>query len=108
MEAGDVVKIGGEKEITICDDKDSIFGVISTAPGFLLNADVDGHPVALKGRVPTKVKGPLSKGQRVVLSDEAGIAVGVDMEDANSLHVIGRAIAEKTTDEIELWEIILT
>ncbi|MDC1214274.1 hypothetical protein N8000_07385 [Rhodospirillales bacterium] len=108
LEAGDVVKIGGEKEITICDSVDSMFGVISTAPGFLLNADSEGYPVALKGRVPVKVKGPLTQGQRVILSDEAGIAAGSCCDDVDALHVIGRAIAEKTTDETELWEIILT
>ena len=91
LEAGDVVKIGGEKEITLCDDVDTMFGVISTKPGFLLNAGADGYPVALKGRVPVKVKGHLSKGQRIILSDEAGIAVGVDLDGLNSLHVIGRA-----------------
>ena len=107
LEAGDVVKIGGEKEITLCDDVDTMFGVISTKPGFLLNAGADGYPVALKGRVPVKVKGHLSKGQRIILSDEAGIAVGVDLDGLNSLHVIGRALKEKTTEDVELWEIIL-
>jgi len=108
LEAGDVVMIGGDEEITICTVAEDVFGVISTAPGFLLNAAADGYPVALKGRVPVRLKGPLHKGQLIVLSDEAGVAMGAEGEDVNPFSVIGKAIHDKTTDTKELVEIILT
>jgi len=108
LEAGDVVMIGGDKEITLCSVAEDVFGVISTAPGFLLNAGAKGYPVALKGRVPVKLKGPLHKGQLIVLSDEHGVAMGAEGEKANPFSVIGKAIHDKTTDTKELVEIILT
>jgi len=108
LEAGDVVMIGGEKEITLCSVAEKVFGVISTAPGFLLNAGATGYPVALKGRVPVKLKGPLHKGQLIVLSDEHGVAMGAESKEVNPFSVVGKAIKDKTTDTKELVEIILT
>ena len=39
-----------------------IAGVISDKPGFLLNADSIGQPVALVGKIPVRVKGEIEKG----------------------------------------------
>lgn len=91
---GTLVKIGGEKEITATEfaGDPGIFGVISTAPAFLMNKDAgtdETHPpVALKGRVPVRVIGPISKGQRLAASATPGVAQGV-ITDANT---IGRAL----------------
>jgi hypothetical protein len=50
--------------------QDSIpVGVISTAPAYLMNADSEGQAVALKGRVPVKVTGAVTKGQAVYVDD---------------------------------------
>ena len=48
-------------------------GVISTNPAFLMNSELDGQPVALKGRVPVRVIGPISKGS-ALCSAENGCA----------------------------------
>ena len=66
-EVGTVVEFGGDKEITIAtEDSTAVAGVISTDPAFLMNKDEHGLPVALRGRVPCKVKGKVKKGQLMV------------------------------------------
>jgi hypothetical protein len=69
-EPGTVVKIGGQNEITeVTDPHDDVFGVIRTKPGFVLNENYDHDPlmqlVALVGRVPCWVEGPVRKGERL-------------------------------------------
>ena len=63
----------------------------------------NAYPVALKGRVPCIVKGPVHKGQRIVASDIAGVGMGVDRADINA--VIGRAISTKESDQIGTVEV---
>ena len=68
---GTVVKLGGNAEITETvsqGDKD-VFGVISTQPAFLMNAEGDGLPVAMTGKVPVKVEGIIAKGERLISSN---------------------------------------
>jgi hypothetical protein len=112
MEPGDVVKIGGEKEITkttVENDAD-VFGVISTDPAFKMNADAgtDGsHPyVALSGRVPCKVEGTVSKGQRLVSSTTPGVAKGVT-DTITPLSIVGRALEDKTDEGVSIIEIVV-
>lgn len=71
---GTVVRIGGEKEITSASSGDYFFGVISTSPGYLLNSNANGLPVALTGRVPVLVTGAVSKGDPIGMSSLDGIA----------------------------------
>lgn len=106
---GNLVKLGGTKEITktVSEFDNQVFGVISTAPGFLLNSRLKlaehAYPVALKGRVPCLVKGTVRKGQRIVASDVAGIGMATDHFDAAT--IIGRAIGEKHSDDIGAVEV---
>jgi hypothetical protein len=82
-EAGTVVVIGGEKEITASTEGDKAIGVISTNPAYMMNSEqVGGVYVALKGRVPVKVIGSVVKGQRLVASNN-GYATVVDGTSGN-------------------------
>lgn len=113
-EPGTVVRLGGPKEITQtlqANDAD-IFGIISTAPGFEMNAGAGSdatHPyVALAGRVPCKVIGKIRKGQRIVSSNTPGHAMadlGHGVLDYRL--VIGRALADKTEDGVGVVEIVV-
>ena len=102
LEEGDVVMIGGEKEITKTDRESTpeVFGVISTSPAYAMNSDSgtdDTHPyVALAGRVPVKVVGKVLKGQRLVASSQSGIAIAA--ETKNIFAVVGRAL--ESSDEL--------
>ena len=76
---GTLVKFGGEKEITIADDKAN--AVITTRPGLILGGDSkssdDGkiyRGIALAGRVPVKCLGPIKKFDAIALSRTAGYA----------------------------------
>lgn len=74
-EAGTLVKFGGEQEITLATDKAN--AVISDKPAFTLADNLkDAIPVALAGRVPVKVVGPICKFDRLMLdTNNPGCAI---------------------------------
>jgi len=52
-----------------------VLGVISAKPAFIMNDEAEGQALALRGRVPVKVAGPIKKGQPLVANqDGRGIA----------------------------------
>jgi len=68
---GTVVSFGGEKEITrsSLEGDPRVAGVISEKPSYLMNSGLEAeHPaaVALTGRVPTLVIGPVAKGDMMI------------------------------------------
>jgi hypothetical protein len=70
-EPGTVISFGGTKEVTMTNvDMDPrVAGVVSTNPAHLMNGALEGQhvtAVALTGRVPTKVIGPVRKGDLMV------------------------------------------
>lgn len=69
-EPGSVVVFGGTAEITSTKKTHDtrVAGVISTNPAYLMNSEAEGLPVAFTGRVPCKVRGPVSKGDVLVTS----------------------------------------
>jgi len=106
---GNIVRLGGEMEITktIKAYDEEVFGIISTAPGFLLNSKMkmqeNAYPVALKGRVPCLVKGLVRKGQRIVSSEVEGVGMATD--EYNPINIIGRALNDKTSDGVGSVEV---
>jgi hypothetical protein len=70
-EPGTVLEFGGDEEVTISttDSSKRVAGVVSTNPAYLMNAGLGGMyiaAVALTGRVPVKVEGPVAKGDLMV------------------------------------------
>jgi hypothetical protein len=68
-EPGTVLEFGGEKEVTIAEDGTSrVAGVVSTDPAYAMNMKCPGLAIAiaLQGRVPTKVRGTIHKGDMMV------------------------------------------
>jgi hypothetical protein len=62
-----VVAAGGDAECTESFIPGQIaVGVISEKPAFLMNEESEGQPIALRGRVPVRVVGPINKGQTVI------------------------------------------
>lgn len=112
-EPGTVVMIGGEAEVTQTTEAFSpeVFGIVSTDPAYLMNSMTEGVAVALEGRVPCKVIGPVRKGQRLVSSEEPGVARAVsDYERQEALdwyRIVGRALADKTSEGVELIEVVV-
>jgi hypothetical protein len=110
---GTVVMIGGVKEITLARGEltDNVLGVVSTNPAYRMNdgAGLDAtHPlIALAGRVPVRVTGPVHKGERLVLAD-AGIARAAQEHEATPFNVIGRSLETKTSEDEGLVEAIVS
>ena len=106
---GNIVKLGGNAEITKTTKEfdNSVFGIISTAPGVLLNSKDKlkpfAYPVALKGRVPCIVSGPVQKGQRIVASGIAGVGMATD--EFNPAATVGRAISEQLDNDTGVVEV---
>jgi len=68
-EPGTVLEFGGEKEVTLATDETArVAGVVSTDPSYAMNTKCPGIAVAmaLQGRVPTKVRGIIRKGDMMV------------------------------------------
>jgi len=103
LEAGDVVVLDEatneyvKKSTTTYNNM--ALGIVSTEPGFLAGANVDfddpsadqGYPIALAGRVPTKVSaenGPIRPGDFLTTSATPGVA----MKATESGLIIGTAL----------------
>lgn len=99
---GTVVCVGGVNEITTCSTAacDQVLGVISTAPAVCMNSQAgtdQTHPyVALLGRCPVRVKGQVRKGDRLMSSDQPGVAQKWQPE-SGPLTILGRSLETKLT-----------
>jgi hypothetical protein len=72
-----VVAFGGDAECTQSFAPGQLaIGVISENPAYLMNKDADGQAIALKGRVPVRIVGPISKGQPIMASVDGLAIVG--------------------------------
>lgn len=94
---GTVVIIGGPNEITVTHTRadKKVLGVISKNSAYRMNSDAGNdstHPyIALRGRIPCKVIGPVKKGDLLVTSSYPGYAEVMKSDD-NSSSVLGRAL----------------
>jgi len=110
-DVGTVVKIGGTREITICNEdcSNEIFGCISQNPAYLMNDnDFENYqPVVLVGRSVIKIIGKISKGDRLVSAGN-GCARKATDEELSYQTEIGRALSEKNYEEIALIEAFIS
>ena len=91
-EPGTVLAFGGDKEVTLAEDgTNRVAGVVSTNPAYAMNANCQGIAVAiaLQGRVPTKVRGTIHKGDMMV-SGGNGFAIPSTSPQMGT--VIGKAL----------------
>ena len=99
-EPGTVLEFGGTNEVTISntDMSRKIAGIVSTNPGYLMNAELKSEFVislALTGRVPCKVQGKVRKGDMMVSASNGyaraeedpklGSVIGKALEDFNGI-----------------------
>jgi phage tail protein X len=97
-EPGTVLEFGGNKEVTIAQDGTTrVAGVVSTNPAYAMNANCQGIAVAiaLQGRVPTKVRGTIHKGDMMVSggngfarpssAPQMGTVIGKALEDFDGI-----------------------
>jgi len=112
VEVGDVVILGGHAEITKCNKEldDTVFGVVSESPAFLMNAQAgnnETHPmIALKGRVLVKLKGTGKAGDRIVSAGN-GEARVANLDECTAFNTLGRLIKHKYNEETALTECVI-
>lgn len=96
-EPGTVVVFGGINEITVTDKvaDTRVAGVVSTAPAYLMNNESNGLPIALRGKVPVKVIGRVSKGDALITSSSYGYAKVADASIIPSTAIFAKAIEDK-------------
>jgi hypothetical protein len=104
-EPGTVLHFGGDAEVTVCDTDmcSRVAGVVTTSPAHLMNSALEGvtAAIALQGRVPCKVVGPVSKGDMMVSAGN-----GAARAEANPKmgSVIGKSL-ENFTGETGVIEV---
>ena len=108
-EPGTVVVFGGPNEITVTNiaHDTRVAGVISTNPAYLMNSDTIGLPVALTGRVPCLVQGPVSKGDVLVTSVTAGAAQKINPARFQPGCVIGKSLENIPDSELKIVEVVV-
>jgi len=106
---GTVVVFGGSKEVTVSTQSHdpAIAGIVSTKPAYLMNSEAEGVAVALQGRVPTRVKGPVKKGDRLVSSDIKGVAQAMVKALYEPGCIIGKALEDITDDRVHTIEVVV-
>jgi hypothetical protein len=105
-EPGTVLVFGGSQEVTTSDVSHDIriAGVVSTAPAYLMNNQTPGVAVALTGRVPCRVRGPVAKGEQLV-NINTGIAGAIDFAQYRPGCVIGKSLESIADSSVQVIEI---
>ena len=107
-ETGTVLVFGGTHEVTqstIAMDR-RVAGVVSAKPAYLMNSELTGGiAVALTGRVPCNVIGKIVKGDMLVTSGIAGVAMSSD--DPKTGSVIGKALENYDSPNVGVIEVVV-
>lgn len=107
-EVGTVLVFGGDKEVTTSTKRadNRVAGVVSNTAAFVMYDACPGEKnlLALQGRVPVKVVGKIRKGDMLVTSGIAGVAVAGG-DDVKVGTVIGKALVDYDSDHIGTIEV---
>jgi hypothetical protein len=107
---GTVLIIGGDQEVTQSNSlcQTSVAGTVSENPGVLMNRGLEGEhvaAVALLGRVPCRVVGPILKGDLLMSSEILGVAC--KLENYVPGCVVGKALEDYPSDREGTIEIMV-
>ena len=99
---GTVMMIGGMAEVKQHDGrKIRALGVISDKPAYKMNDGLEGGVyIALKGRVPVRVIGPVTKGQSL-FGTSLGLAMAIDESTSTTFAIALENFAENTVGVVE-------
>lgn len=104
LEAGEPVSVDPRHpdHVRRAQPGDTLLGVVSKDPGLRLSSDAQPAsgarwvPIALAGRVPVKIIGPVNAGDKLALSDIPGV-----LKKASSPgEVVGSALENYTSDSV--------
>ena len=102
-DVGTVLVVGGPNEVTISTARGdtAVAGIVSINAAYMMNSeagpDETHRYVALAGRVPCKVVGPVKKGELLVTSAHPGYACSAQSSD-NPNAVLGKALEDFVGD----------
>jgi hypothetical protein len=106
-EPGTVLVFGGDAEVTTTAQMNDTraAGIVTTAPAYVMNQELDGTKacLALAGRVPCKVVGRVKKGDMLTTSATPGYAVRASIPILGA--IIGKALEDKDTGEAGIIEV---
>jgi hypothetical protein len=101
---GTVMMVGGEAEVTASVWGRRAIGVVSENPAYIMNdALVGGTAIALKGRVPVRVIGSITKGDKIVAANGGMASAGVQ----HATDVIGIALETNSDVSEKLVECVI-
>ena len=111
-EPGTVLIFGGVNEVTTTTEfaDARVAGAISTDPAHLMNNGLTGDNVvalALRGRVPCSVMGPVKKGELLVTSEIPGFAQSVGTDKSYGLSVFAKALETDLTVGGKVIEVVI-
>ena len=109
---GTVLVFGGTQEVTMSTESHDvkIAGVVSTHPAHVMNSGLQSEftvEVGLIGRVPCRVIGPITAGDRVVSSNRAGVAERLDMSKYQPGVIIGKAVESYSGTDVGTIEVVV-
>jgi hypothetical protein len=109
---GTVLVFGGSQEVTMStvSHDNKIAGIVSTHPAHVMNSGLESEftvEVGLIGRVPCRVIGPISAGDRVVSSNRAGVAERLDVSKYQPGVIIGKALESYSGADVGTIEVVV-
>jgi hypothetical protein len=106
-DAGTVVCIGGTAEVTAAGSGTTAIGVVSTNPAYMMNSALEGGTyIALKGRVPVKIIGPVRKGDTLVPTGD-GFGKTDDSTASSGNRQFGIALEDNAEHGVKLVECVI-
>lgn len=107
-EVGTVLVFGGDKEVTLSSRANDyrVAGVVSDNAAYVMNAECPGLKVciALQGRVKCRVVGNIEKGDLMITSNIAGVAISAKGQ-AMAGTIIGKSLENYKSDHIGTIEV---
>ena len=110
--SGTVLIFGGNNEVTVSTNSHDtrVAGVVSANPAYLMNSSLNQNNVvalALQGRVPCNVKGPVEKGTLLVSSEIPGVAMACDNINYRPGCVIGKSLESILDQSVKTIEVVV-
>jgi hypothetical protein len=106
---GTVLIFGGEAEVTVTNiaGDTRVAGAVSTNPAYLMNTETAGVALALRGRVPVRVVGPVAKGDLLITSNHPGCAQSDGRNSTSGAAVFAKAIESSNEPGEKIIEAVI-
>ena len=104
MPAGTAVSVctHEDHEVEPASASNHCIGVVSTDPAYMMNSEADGQYIGLKGRLPVRIVGVVSKGDKVYVDNNGNASTNI-----NGGSLVGIALESSTLEDQKLIECVL-